>query len=265
MLEINKLKIKKDKQIILDNINLKIEKGDVVCLLGQNGQGKSTLLKAIMGFNNIYDITGSIKYNEKDISNMSIDARTNIGFFYSWQDPVEISGIKQIDFYRIIFQNKYKTTNILELHKKLNNILKEVELGDDFLERYINEGFSGGEKKKNEIAQLLLLDSNLIMLDEIDSGLDFDTTNLIIDIINKQKKDKTIIFISHHIETINKLNPNKVLLLANKTIVKESDITLAKEIFSKGYKRVLSSLGIDNTNKTIGECIGGHFNGNKNN
>ncbi len=261
MLNLRDLNIKKDENVILKNVNLKIENGDVVCILAQNGVGKSTLLKSIMGFNNIYDISGEIEYNGLDISNLSINQRSNLGIYLSMQDPVEITGIKQIDLYRTIFQDRYNTSNTIELYKKLDGILKQVEFNEDFLQRNVNEGFSGGEKKKNEISQMLLLDPELIMLDEIDSGLDFDTRTLIANIIQEQiKKNKTIIFISHQPEMIKSLQPNKVVLLGDNRILKVGDYQFAEEILSKGYKKVLKEFGVVEKTKMMGSCIGGHFN-----
>ena len=261
MLKISNLLVKSSNNIIINDINLDINEGDVVCILGQNGQGKSTLLKSLMGFSNLFDITGSIQINGQEIINKSIDYRSNIGLFLSYQDPIEISGIKMIDYYRTIFQKKYNTNNILKMYSIFENILKVVELNQDFLSRSINDGFSGGEKKKNEIAQMLLLNPNIIMLDEIDSGLDFDTTNLIINILKHEiNKKKTIIFISHNLSTIKELNPNKVVLLANKKIVALGDINLAIKVFQKGYKKTLLEYGVKEEAKVVNECIGGHFN-----
>ena len=259
-IRIQNLNVIKNAEKILDNLNLSFEDGDVICIMGKNGEGKSTLLKSIMGFKNTYDITGSINFNGLDISNKSIDERSSMGIFLSFQDPVEISGIKMIDYYRSIFNKKYNTNNILKMYKIFEDTLKVVELNHDFLSRSINDGFSGGEKKKNEIVQMLLLNPDVIMLDEIDSGLDFDTTNLIINIVkNRINQKKTVIFISHNLSTIKKLNPNKVVLLADKKIVDVSDIKLAIKIFEKGYKKVLSEYGIHEKAKVINECIGGHF------
>ncbi len=261
MIEIKDLIIKKDENIILENVSLNIEKGDVVCVLGQNGRGKSTLMKAIMGFSNVYDISGSIKFNNKEISHLSINERSSIGLFLSMQDPVEIQGVSQIDLYRAIFQNRYNTANVIEVYKKLDVILKKVELNEDFLNRSVNEGFSGGEKKKNEISQMLLLDPELIMLDEIDSGLDFDTRTLITNIIKEQiQKKKTVIFISHTPEMIKDLHPNKVVLLGDNRILKVGDYQFAEEILNKGYKKILRELGVVERPRMIGTCVGGHFN-----
>ncbi len=262
MLNLKNLSIKKDENIILSDINLQIEKGDVVCILAQNGVGKSTLLKSIMGFNNIYDITGKIEFDGKDISQASINERSNLGIFLSMQDPVEIQGIKQIDLYRTIFQDRYNTSNTIALYKRLDGILKKVEFNEDFLERNVNEGFSGGEKKKNEISQMLLLDPELIMLDEIDSGLDFDTRALIFNIIKEEiAKHKTVIFISHQQEMIKALQPNKVILLGGNKVVKIGDYNFAEEILAKGYKKTLKEFGVEEKPRTMDSCIGGHFNG----
>ncbi len=262
LLKISNLSIKKDEKLILDDINLEIAQGDVVCILAQNGVGKSTLLKSIMGFKNMYDIDGHISFNGTDISNMPINERSRLGIYLSMQDPVEISGVKQIDLYRTIFQDRYNSTNTIELYKQLDKILKRVEFNEDVLQRSVNEGFSGGEKKKNEISQMLLLNPDLIMLDEIDSGLDFDTRTLITNIIKEEiSKKKTVIFISHQPEMINALKPNKVVLLGGQKVLKVGDYEFAQEILNKGYKKILKEFGVVEQPKTMDSCIGGHFNG----
>lgn len=259
MLRIKNLSVKKN-DTILENINLDVNKGDVVCILGQNGEGKSTLLKAIMGYSNMFDITGTISFNDIIINDLSMNNVANLGIFLSLQDPVEIPGLKLLDFYRVIYQNKFPQESFLKFSIKLEKILKQVGLNQDFLKRNLNENFSGGEKKKNEIIQMLILNPELILLDEFDSGLDFDTNKLITQILNDEikSKHKTVIFISHHIDTIKALNPNKVILLSNKQIVAQGDINLAIEIFDKGYQKVLSKFGITKKVDTLESCNAHH-------
>ncbi|MGL4950673.1 MAG: AAA family ATPase, partial [Mycoplasma sp.] len=180
------------------------------------------------------------------------------GIFLANQNPVEIPGITMLDFFKSIYEEVNQKTNLLEFYKIINGILKTVNLNEDFLSRSINEKFSGGEKKKSEMAQMLLLKPDFIMLDEIDSGLDFDATKTIIDILLEEKKQKkTIVFVSHHDNLIKQLLPNKVILLANKKIVQTGDMNLANDILSMGYKKYLSKLGITSkAQNSIGTCMG---------
>ncbi|MGL4951641.1 MAG: Fe-S cluster assembly ATPase SufC [Mycoplasma sp.] len=258
MLSIKNASIAVNNNKILHSITMDIKEGDIVAIMGQNGQGKSSLLKSIMGHYEYRIEEGHIFYNEEEISNMPVNEISKLGIFLANQNPVEIPGISMLDFFKTIYEEKYKITNILNFYKNVNSALKVVNLNEDFLTRSINEKFSGGEKKKSEMAQMLLLNPNFIMLDEIDSGLDIDSAKTIFKILEEQKNlGKTIVFVSHHSEMINHLKPNKVILLANKTIVKIGDNDLANEIISIGYKKYLTKIGIKNESKqVVGVCQG---------
>lgn len=249
-----------NNSLILDHLSLTVEAGDVVCILGQNGEGKSTLLKAIMGHTEYSISNGEILFNNLLLNNKLINERAHLGIFMANQNPIEIDGISMLDFYKTIYQEYHKTVNVLSLYKTIDSILKKVGLSNDVLTRSINVGFSGGEKKKNEMAQMLLIDPQLILLDEIDSGLDIDAAKTITNLLLEAKANKkTIIFVTHHDELIKQLQPNKVILIANQRIVAQGDISLAEQIVQHGYKQTLTKLGIKKETKTIDDCVGKHF------
>ncbi len=243
MLKIDKLSVKVDNNNeILKEIDISINDGDVVVILGPNGHGKSTLLKSIMNHYSFEISHGNIFYNNINITNMKTSEIAKLGFFLSSQSPIEISGITNIDFYNsLLKENSNKKVSIFESYKKINNYLEKVNFDKNILKRYINQGFSGGEKKKNEIMQMLLLDPKIIMLDEIDSGLDVDTYEIIIDILLEEKaKKKTIIFITHNIKLIERLKPNKFFLLGNGKIIQTGNYETANETLKKGFNKYLN-------------------------
>ena len=243
MLKIDKLSVKVDNNNeILKEIDISINDGDVVVILGPNGHGKSTLLKSIMNHYSFEISHGNIFYNNINITNMKTSGIAKLGFFLSSQSPIEISGITNIDFYNsLLKENSNKKVSIFESYKKINNYLEKVNFDKNILKRYINQGFSGGEKKKNEIMQMLLLDPKIIMLDEIDSGLDVDTYEIIIDILLEEKaKKKTIIFITHNIKLIERLKPNKFFLLGNGKIIQTGNYETANETLKKGFNKYLN-------------------------
>ncbi len=233
-----------EKNIIQD-FNLDIKEGEVVAILGPNGHGKSTILKSIINHYSLVK-TGSILLDETDITHLSPDEIAHHKVFYCTQNPIEIPGVSQIDLYKSIL-NAYSNEplKIAEIYKKINGALNKLHFTDEILTRSVNDGFSGGEKKKNEIVQMLLLNPDTILLDEIDSGLDIDTLNLIADIIKEQiVLKKTVIFITHNKTLIDKLNPHRVIVVANGQLVKEGDISLAYEIFDKGFLKFFKSHNI---------------------
>ncbi len=242
---IKNLNVQIEQKKILKNIDFSINKGDVVAIIGPNGHGKSTILKSII---NHYSLTkdGSIKLDDKEINNLSTNEITNLGVFYCSQNPIEIYGITQLDLYKSILNNINKEPlKISEMYFQISKNLKKLNLDESILERYVNVGFSGGEKKKNEILQMLLLNPNIILLDEIDSGLDIDSFNTIVDIIDDEiKQHKSVLFVTHNHNLIDRLNPNKVLVVANGEIVKVGDKSLTDEIFKIGFNKYFKNNGI---------------------
>ena len=233
-----------EKQIIND-FNLDVKAGEVIAILGPNGHGKSTILKSII---NHYSLQkqGKIMLDKTDITNMSPDEIAHHKIFYCTQNPIEIPGVSQIDLYKSILNSfSTKPLKIIDMYKKINGALSKLNFSDEILTRSVNDGFSGGEKKKNEMVQMLLMEPEVILLDEIDSGLDIDTLNLIADIIQEQiAAKKTVIFITHNKTLIDKLNPNRVIVIADGKKVKEGDINVAYDIFNQGFKKFFSNNNI---------------------
>lgn len=229
---------------ILKNINLEIDDGDVVAIMGPNGHGKSTLLKSIMKH---YDTTishGEIKLDEEIINDLTTDEIARKGIYFAMQYPVEIPGLGMLELLRNEASKDENKVSVIELYKIVSKKLKDLNMNPDLLNRNINENFSGGERKKNEILQMQVIDPKYIMLDEIDSGLDIDAIDTINQVLSQEKaNNKTIIYISHDNKLHSILKPNKVVLIINGEIVEIGDYTLAQEINKIGYQNYAKSKG----------------------
>lgn len=229
---------------ILKNINLEINDGDVVAIMGPNGHGKSTLLKSIMKH---YDTTisqGEIKLDEEIINDLTTDEIARKGIYFAMQYPVEIPGLGMLELLRNEASKGENKVSVIELYKIVSKKLKDLNMNPDLLNRNINENFSGGERKKNEILQMQVINPKYIMLDEIDSGLDIDAIDTINQVLSQEKADnKTIIYISHDNKLHSILKPNKVVLIINGEIVEIGDYTLAQEINKIGYQNYAKSKG----------------------
>ncbi len=239
MLKIENISVKVNDKDVLNNLSLNIEPGTIHAIMGPNGVGKSTLTKTILG-NIDYKITnGNIIYKGESINKMSIEDRANKGIFVVNQNPTVIEGVNNKDFLITAYRSKFKDNkSIYEINKEIDSIIKDLEFNNNIKERNINEGFSGGEKKKNEILQLRLLKPEFIILDEVDSGLDVDSLNIVCDNILKYKKENknvSIIIITHYPRILEKIKPNFVHILKNGTIIKTGDYSLAKLIEKEGY------------------------------
>ena len=241
MLEIKKLCASAGEKEILKGLDLKINKGEVHVIMGPNGAGKSTLANVI--FNNPeYKITdGSIKFKGKIINDYKTDEVARSGIFMSHQTPEEIEGISVVHFLKsakeAITGNK---VNIFEFRREINKYCEELDIKDKYLSRDLNVGFSGGEKKKQEILQMLTLNPSLAILDETDSGLDVDAANIVSKGINMFKnKDNAVLLITHSNRIIKNLDVDYVHILVDGKIVKTGDISLALEIEENGYKNYL--------------------------
>jgi Fe-S cluster assembly ATP-binding protein len=163
-----------------------------------------------------------------------------LGIFYSAQNPIELEGIQLLEFFKIIAsENTSKKAGFYQLYTKINQLLKSLDLPNELLTRNVNVGFSGGQKKKNEILQAQLFQPSIILLDEIDSGLDFDAIKIIANFINKNRSKRITIIVSHHLEFLQTVKPTKVILLINGQIIKTGAISLAKEIEKNGFKKYL--------------------------
>ncbi|MBQ9012754.1 MAG: Fe-S cluster assembly ATPase SufC [Bacilli bacterium] len=248
MLEIKNLTIKVENKIVLDGFNLNINDGEIHVLMGPNGVGKSTLTKAIMGDNNYKIVNGDILYNKESIIKLKVDERARKGIFLANQNPPEISGVSNSDFLRTAISSKnQKNVNLYSFIKKIDEAKKDLNMPDEMVHRSVNKGFSGGEKKKNEILQMKMLEPNFIMLDEIDSGVDVDALKIVASNINDYKsknKEVSLLIITHYTHLLNYIKPHFVHVIKDGKIVKTGDYTLAKQIEDNGFNfdKVMTSI-----------------------
>ena len=242
ILEIKELKAGINANEILKNFNLKVFKGEIHAIMGPNGSGKSTLSKIIAG-HPAYDVSsGEIFFNGQSILQLDPEQRSHLGIFLAFQYPIEIPGVSNEDFLRLAYNAKQKFKNAdevdpLEFFTIITKKLELVNMSPLFLSRNVNEGFSGGEKKRNEILQMILLDSELAILDETDSGLDIDALKIISNGINNfMSPTKAIILITHYQRLLDYINPTYVHVMQNGKIIKTGSAELAKELENKGYE-----------------------------
>ncbi len=247
MLEIKDLTIKIENKIVLDKFNLKINNGEVHVIMGPNGVGKSSLTKVIMNDPNYEVIKGDIIYNGESILSLSTDERARKGIFLAMQNPLEIDGVTNSDFLRTALSSKeMKNVNLYSFIKKLDEAKEDLKMPDEMVHRSVNKGFSGGEKKKNEILQMKMLNPSFIMLDEIDSGVDVDALKIVGDNLNnykKENKDTSYLIITHYTHLLKYVKPDVVHVLKNGKIVKTGNYELAKQIEDNGFNfdKIVSS------------------------
>ena len=251
-----------DKEI-LKGVNLTINANETIALLGPNGHGKSTLLAAIMG-NPKYKVTqGSITLDGEDVLAMKVDERARKGVFLAMQYPSEVPGVVNADFLKAaINARRENPIKLFEFYRSLESASKKMHISMDMAQRFLNEGFSGGEKKRNEILQMLLFNPDLSMLDEIDSGLDVDALVCVSDAIKEcQQKGMSFLVISHYARLYQLIQPTRVAVMINGKIAVEGGKEIIDRIDTQGYEWIKYELGIeiekeDNSmNKTsIGVC-----------
>ena len=241
MLKINKLNVGVEDKTILEDINLNINKGELHVIMGRNGTGKSTLSNIIAGKDGYNIGGGKLLFNNKNLLDMSIEDRALEGIFMSFQYPISIPGLNTMHFLRTSVnsirkhQNKKEYTSG-EFIKLFKEKLKAVGLDESFARRSVNDGFSGGEKKRFEILQMLLIEPKLIILDETDSGLDIDALRIVANGINNFKSSQNgFLLITHYYRIIEYLNPDFVHVLLDGKIVKSGDKNLALKLEEKGY------------------------------
>ena len=242
ILEIKNLNVQINETQIINNLNLLIKKGKIHAIMGKNGCGKSTLAKVIAG-HPAYQITqGQIIFKSEDITYMNPEERAHRGIFLAFQYPVEIPGVSNADFLRIAYNTKRKFNNENELDpltffNLIEKKVKDIDMNSTFLSRNVNEGFSGGEKKKNEILQMSLLESQLSILDETDSGLDIDALKTISKKINSLKtEENTIILITHYQRLLDYIKPDYVHVMQKGQIIYTGDHKTAINLEKYGYQ-----------------------------
>lgn len=245
MLYVKNLSVKTADSNILKNLSLEVKKGEVHAIMGPNGSGKSTLAKVISGHPR-YEVTkGSIELesNNKKINvlELDIDERSKRGIFTAFQAPISIANLSNLKFFYSFFEAHCKFQGIdgmneSDFKKYLAGIIKKLGVEKNFLDRNMNEGFSGGERKKNEIIQMLLIKPKLVILDEVDSGLDIDSLKVVSNCINNYRSNNNaIILITHYQRILNHVKPDYVHVISEGGIIKTGDIKLSHEIEEKGY------------------------------
>lgn len=244
MLQIKNINVstKDTKQKILNNLSLTIKDGEVHAIMGPNGTGKSTLSKVIMGNYKYHLDSGSILFNDEVLNDLEVDERARKGIFLAMQDPTVIEGVTNSEFLKTAIQEiSGKHINYFDFIKGIDQSLKELQFDEDMIHRSLNKGFSGGEKKKNEILQLKMLHPKLIILDEIDSGLDVDSLKIVCENINQylqENKDTSLLMITHYPRILEYIKPDYVHIMKEGTIEKTGDINLAIETEKSGYRSI---------------------------
>lgn len=245
MLEIRDLRAEIDGKEVLKGVSLTINPGEIHAVMGPNGSGKSTLAKVISGHPDVEVTGGEILLNGENILEMDPDERSLAGIFMAFQYPVEIPGVNNGSFLRMAYNAHRKhrgeeEVDPVEFDEMIREKLNLVEMADSFLERSVNQGFSGGEKKRNEILQLALLQPKLAILDETDSGLDIDALRVVAKAVNTLKSPQTsTLIITHYQRLLNYITPDFVHVVARGTILKSGGKELALELEEKGYDWLL--------------------------
>lgn len=243
MLEIKNLTAKIDNKNIINDLNLKINPGEVHALMGPNGSGKSTLSNILSGKKG-YETSGEIFYEKDNLLDLEIEERAHKGIFLAFQYPLEIPGVNNNNFLKtsvnaIRKANGEKEYDALEFLKIVKQKAKDLKFEENNLNRQLNVGFSGGEKKKNEILQMSILQPKLTILDETDSGLDIDALKVVSDGVNTlRNKKNSFLIITHYQRLLNYIKPDFVHVLKNGTIVKSGNFELALELENKGYEGI---------------------------
>lgn len=249
VLEIKNLHVSIEDKEILKGVDLTIKGGEFHAIMGPNGTGKSTLASAIMGHPK-YEVTeGTITLDGEDVLEMEVDERARAGLFLAMQYPSEISGVTTSDFLRSAINAKREEGDeipLMKFIKKLDQDLDYLDIDQNMATRYLNEGFSGGEKKRNEILQLMQLQPNIAILDEIDSGLDIDALKVVSKGINKMRSDNFgCLIITHYQRLLNYITPDFVHVMMQGRVVKSGGPELAKRLEAEGYEWIKEELGIE--------------------
>ena len=251
ILKIENLEVSINDNKILKGLNLEIKEGEVHALMGTNGAGKSTLVKALSAHYDCTVTNGTITYKKKNLLDLDVAQRANEGIFMSFQSPVEVPGVNNSYFLKTAINEKRKYQGLEEIDamqflKHVKEETAKFNIDRKLLQRDLNDGFSGGEKKRNELIQLLMLQPDLILLDEIDSGLDVDAIKTVANVINSMLDGKkSILMITHYDRLLELIKPDFVHILNDGVIAKTGDYSLALELDAKGYE----AIGIKDENK----------------
>ncbi len=237
MLLVKNLSVEIQDKKVLDDISFELGKGEILAILGPNGHGKSTIFKSIFNHYNINKINGKILFNNEDITNLEPNQISKLGIFLAPQISEEIPGVLMLDFLKLMINShRDEPIKVSELFSKTEQYLKDLNLDRDILKRYVNVGFSGGEKKKSEILQMLLLEPKLVLLDEIDSGLDVDSLNIIIRKLQEwNTPEKSMIITSHNEKIFQTIKPTKVIVVMDGKIKATGSYELVEKINNEGY------------------------------
>lgn len=241
MLSIKDLKVSVEDKEILTGINLDIKPGEIHAIMGPNGSGKSTLSHVLAGNDNYEVTSGSIQFDGQDLLELEVDERAVAGIFLAFQYPVEIPGVSNSNFLKSMVNSVrvsrgLEELNAMEMLKFLKEKIKLVEMDNSLLKRSLNEGFSGGEKKRNEMLQMAALEPKLGILDETDSGLDIDALKIVANAVNKlRSEERSFIIVTHYQRLLDYIVPDFVHVLYNGKIVKSGDKSLALELEARGY------------------------------
>jgi len=254
--KIDNLRATVEGKEILKGIDLEIKGGEIHAVMGPNGTGKSTLASTLMGHPK-YEVTdGTATLNGENVLEMGVDERARAGLFLAMQYPSEIAGVTNSDFLRSAINARRGEGNEISLIKFIRQMegkMKELEMNPEFAHRYLNEGFSGGEKKRNEILQMMLLDPKIAILDEIDSGLDIDALRIVANGVNAMRsEDRGFLIITHYQRLLNYVAPDFVHVMMQGRIVKSGGPELAERLEAEGYDWVKEELGI--VDETVGQA-----------
>lgn len=256
-LKIDNLQVSVGDVDILKGLSLELNGGEVHAIMGPNGTGKSTLASALMGHPSFEVKGGSVTLNNQDLLEMEVDERARAGLFLAMQYPSEVSGVTTADFLRTAVNAKRGEGNEISLMKFIRSLdakMSALDMDESFAQRYLNEGFSGGEKKRNEILQMMMLEPSVCILDEIDSGLDIDALKVVANGVNQMRSpERTFLIITHYQRLLDYIKPDFVHVMMAGKIVKSGGPELAKRLESDGYDWIKEELGIKD--ETVGERV----------
>lgn len=264
-LQIIDLHVSVEGKEILKGVNLELNTGEFHVIMGPNGTGKSTLASTIMGHYKYTVTQGQILLDGEDVLKMSVDERSRKGLFLAMQYPAEITGVTNSDFIKTAMHarlNEGETLPLMKFIRSLDKAVEELKMRDDLPHRYVNEGFSGGEKKRNEILQMKLLKPKFAILDEIDSGLDVDALRIVGENVNEMKSENFgALIITHYERLLDYIKADYVHVLMNGTVVKNGGLELMEKIDAEGYDWIKEELGIEDeddgpniTQNILGVC-----------